>query len=221
MQKLIFKRILIPLFTIVIVVSGTVGAPKVSQHLQEFKNSKSAHSKVQIIRSLVKEQALISTNASEMESAAKIISSGLNDRNALVVQEAIFAAGNFRNKNVAPELYELYKNGYKAFPGNQSIIKQKIIRAYGKIGGNETEHLFIEELNSKTICYETVLILSSLLENGKCSPKIVESVAALRNAIEYILKGVEDSPENSIRYSQHRTILALANSLITKNTQTR
>lgn len=63
------------------------------------------------------------------------------------------------------------------------------------------------------------MILSILLDKDKLSEKLVSSTVALRDMLLQIINNVETTPENSIKYSQHRMILSLANTLITKNTQ--
>jgi hypothetical protein len=200
-----------------IIVHLTESAPQVDQLYHEYKSSNSGQLKTKIIRLLVKD--ITGYDDNDRKNIEKIIRYGLNDKQALVVQEAVFAAGKFESKSLMPELYKLYRNGCNQYPGSQGIIKQKIIKAIGKIGGTEREIFFIEEINSKKISRETELILSILLDNDKLSKKIVASTVALRDALAQIINNLEETPENSIKYSQHRMILSLANALIAKNTQ--
>lgn len=76
-----------------------------------------------------------------------------------------------------------------------------------------------KKLLNKKISRETEMILSILLDKDKLSEKLVSSTVALRDMLLQIINNVETTPENSIKYSQHRMILSLANTLITKNTQ--
>lgn len=215
MLRITFHRLIVPLCLFSVYL--TEASPQIDQLFLKYKSSKTSHYKAQVIRTLVKDVSLHDEN--ERNVIEKIIRYGLNDRQASVVQEAIFATGRFKINSLTPELHELYRNGCKQYPGNQSIIKQKIIRAFSKIGGNKKDDLFIEELNRKTVCHETQMILSSFIDDEKCSKEVMSSVISFRDAILNVLKDIENTPENAIRYSQHRMILSLANTLITKNTQ--
>ncbi|HLV30880.1 MAG TPA: hypothetical protein VKY57_04865 [Chitinispirillaceae bacterium] len=200
-----------------IIVHLTESAPRVDQLYQEYKSSKSGQVKTRIIRSLINNLTHYDDN--DIKNIEIIIHYGLNEKEPLVVQEAIFAAGKFKSRSLMPELNELYRKGCNQYPGSQSIIKQKIIKAIGKIGGDESEKFFTEEIINKKISRETEMILSILLDKDKLSEKLVSSTVALRDMLLQIINNVETTPENSIKYSQHRMILSLANTLITKNTQ--
>jgi hypothetical protein len=214
MQHKILPRIIVPLC--LLIVNITNAAPKIDQMFQEYNTSKNGHSRAQIIRALSKNASI--HNESEIVTIEKLIHEGLNDKRPEVVEEAIFAAGKFRRETFSPVLHELYRNGCNQYPGNQTVIKQKIIRAFSKIGGNEKDKLFVEELNRKTVCQETQMILSSILDNEKCSKTVILSVISLKDAILNVLSRVKDTPENSIKYSQHHTIISLSNAIIRKNT---
>ncbi len=144
----------------------------------------------------------------------ELLNSALNDKNPVVVAEAIYQIGEFRCTAFGQRLLTVYRDAGSKFRacGYTERVRNSIIPALGKIGGKEAKTFIAELLKKETGSYISRFLLTAIKDLNDTA--FIDDLQQYKARLEKYVVRAKEKGHDPLFYSEQQSYISSATEIV-------